>query len=216
MAAGVTEGTLSWTKKEIKRLVKGFTNRDLAFIQDSQTIDIVKETRKSTEWDLYKRYLKDKRLRILAQMGITLRKLEKDQDALHKLREKIQKAYGTEGLHIAEFVQSGILLRYLGIVGDRFGSIVDITSTMEEMLNTVDKYTFFIKETDDPKKKAKEVLIRTQANLPSALILCSSGSAIKKADKIITRIEADIEDIGYDIDQLKERGKVITFIIKKP
>ena len=49
ISKGVTEGTLSWTADKIKGLVQKFFNRDIAFIEDVESIEIVKTQRKTTE-----------------------------------------------------------------------------------------------------------------------------------------------------------------------
>lgn len=56
-AAGVTEGVLNWTKKEIKELVKKFKNRDIAFIEDSETIEKAKEFQNTPETQLFKQFV---------------------------------------------------------------------------------------------------------------------------------------------------------------
>ena len=77
---GVTSAIIQWTTEEIKKLATRFVNRDLAFVGDSGTIAIVKEQRNSIEWELYSEFIKDKKLRTLIQMGLTLRSFENEHD----------------------------------------------------------------------------------------------------------------------------------------
>ena len=50
VSEGVTKGALEYTEDRIKLLVKKILNRDLYFIQDADTIDVVKEMRKTEEF----------------------------------------------------------------------------------------------------------------------------------------------------------------------
>ena len=42
LIAGVTEGTLNYAEEKAKALLARFFNRDLAFIEDSETIELVR------------------------------------------------------------------------------------------------------------------------------------------------------------------------------
>ncbi|MFA5313761.1 MAG: hypothetical protein WC375_10690 [Methanomassiliicoccales archaeon] len=96
-AAGVTYGTLEWSKDQIKDVVIGFLNHKLAFVEDKDTIDLVRSQRKTPEWKLISEYVKDKTLRILAQLGLTLRKMEINQDDVTNLRNKIEELTAYRG-----------------------------------------------------------------------------------------------------------------------
>lgn len=77
-AKGFTKGTLEWTHEKLKEWIIKLKNRDLAFIKDIETINLVKEQRETGEWDFFKKYVNDNQIRILFQMGLTLKKLEKE------------------------------------------------------------------------------------------------------------------------------------------
>ena len=66
-AKGITVGLLEWSKEEIAALVYKLANKDLAFIGDKNTVEIIKQERKTAEWEVYNRYIKDKKLKILAR-----------------------------------------------------------------------------------------------------------------------------------------------------
>ena len=125
---GATEGALNWGSDFIKKLALKFKNRKLAFIQDEKTIDIVKEQYHSGELAIYKEYVEDVEMLFLLKMGLTLRKLDKDkeQERKQKLRSKIFDKYKIKGLHIAQFVENGILNRYIGILIEDIMSIKKI------------------------------------------------------------------------------------------
>jgi len=116
IAKGMTRGVIDWSSEKVMTLIKKFKNKELAFIEDIETIDIAKEQRKTTEFDFFKKYIADKHLRILFQMGLTLRKLEKANKDLQPLKEKISNKYDIKGLHIAYFVQNGLFSKYIGSI----------------------------------------------------------------------------------------------------
>ncbi|PIV68744.1 MAG: hypothetical protein COS08_06005 [Euryarchaeota archaeon CG01_land_8_20_14_3_00_38_12] len=213
--AGVTEGGLHYTQDQIISFAKRILNKDLAFIKDEETIYLVKESRKSEEWKIYQKYVKDERLKLLVLMGKTLRKLESNPEKLEFLRLKIISKYGTEGLHIAQFVQNGILIKYIGAIVGIKESEIDLSNIIHEILNDVDKFCMFIKTADKPKRKSEELLIRIKAIQPPTMILFSNRSAVKKANEIKSLVEKEIIEMDYMIESIIEEEKDTTFYIKK-
>jgi hypothetical protein len=188
--AGATKGLLSWTKEEILVWVKKLWNRDLAFIEDPETIDLVKSQRQSPEWEILSKYVIDKKLRIIVQMGLTLRKLEDDMERVTRVRNSILRVFATEGLHIAEAVQNGVLSAFIGIDSRLTETPADLTNRIEKMLGEVDKYIVFISMDDIVDQKVKEIGTRLDANVPDTLILygCRAG-AIRKVRSIATKLK---------------------------
>ncbi len=115
VARGVTEGLLDWSKEQVRQLISKLRDKELAFIQDKKTIKRVKELYRSGELAIYKEYIKDEKMLFLLKMGLTLRSLEKgnEEERRGKLRTKIFNKYEIKGLHIAQFVENGILNRWL-------------------------------------------------------------------------------------------------------
>ena len=77
-AKGITEGFLQFGKEQIKEWVRKFKERSLAFIEDQETIDLAKEQRTTGEGEFFKKYVADNDSRILFQLGLSLRQLEKE------------------------------------------------------------------------------------------------------------------------------------------
>ncbi len=100
LAEGATKGAIKgfWeiSKTEIKELAKKLKDRGLAFIEDREIIDLVKEQRKSEELKLFLRYVENPNMynRSLFQMGLTLRKMEDEEKKLRPFKDKIVKKYG--------------------------------------------------------------------------------------------------------------------------
>jgi hypothetical protein len=134
IAEGVTKGILSFSEEKIKELVRNFRNKKLVFIEDPQTIEVVKEQYRSGENKFYEIYIKDKELLFLVRLGLTLRKIENDQERSQNLRSKIFVKYKVEGLHVAEFVQNGVLNRYVGILIDELDSVEKLEKEIYEIL----------------------------------------------------------------------------------
>jgi FixJ family two-component response regulator len=116
--AGATKGALDWSVEFIKSLVEKFKDRKIAFIEDEETIKIVKEQYNSGELNFYKAYIQDKELLFIVKLGLTLRRMESDSQRRNNLRDKIFRKYEIRGLRIAQFVENGILNRYIGILID--------------------------------------------------------------------------------------------------
>ncbi len=207
IAEGTAKGILNWTKEQISEFVSKIKNRDIAFIGDKRTIDTIRDLLKTGEWDLYNRYLVDKNLRLLVQMGLTLRKLEGEPIRLQILRDKIVRKFGANSLHIAQFVQNGFLSKYFGSMVEKSISHNEITTLVEEILNNTYKYTIFIKEIDNPNKVAEDVRIRIQANLPNTFILSSYTSAITVAKKVVRIIRDSMPE--YSIEFYEDNKKFL-------
>lgn len=109
-------GFMDWTEDKVRQLVTKFKTKDIAFIKDVEIINIAKEQRTKSEWVLFKQYIKDKDLRIIFQMGLTLRKLDEQnmQPEIEDLKRRIIEKYDTKGLHTAQIVQNGVFSKYVG------------------------------------------------------------------------------------------------------
>ena len=209
---GVTKGFLSWTEDKLKDLVKRFHNREIAFIEDPETIDLAKKQRKTSEWGLFIEYIDDSDLRILFQMGLTLRKLEGNQKQLESLRGKILNKYNAKGLHIAQFIQNGFFGKFIGNILVRASTPQRLKFEIENLLNNIERTCVFVKSADDVDKITEEIVTKILANSPDTFIICSSGSAMKKCEKIEKKVMDRIS--GYVDELYKTEIKEIYFINK--
>lgn len=53
---GATKGFLEWSDSKISNLIKAFKNKKLAFIEDNEFINRIKQQRKKGEWAFFKTY----------------------------------------------------------------------------------------------------------------------------------------------------------------
>lgn len=211
---GVTKGVLSWTEEKLKELITKFHNRDIAFVEDPETINLAKEQRKTSEWNLFKEYIEDSDRRILFQMGLTLRKLEargKIPD-LKTLRDKILNKYDTKGLHIAQFVQNGFFGKFLGNILERASTPQRLKFEIENLFENIDKMVLFVKKDNDVDKKTEEVVTKILANSPNTFIICGSGRAMENCENIKGKVMKRISD--YVAELYKTEFKEIYFLNK--
>lgn len=212
-AEGVTKGILSWGEEKIKNLARSFTDKKLFFINNTETIDLVKEQLKSGNWSLCKQYIKDRDLKILVQMGLTLRKLESKPEQLQDLRTKILYKYQECGLHIAQVVQNDILTEFIGSIASKVHSGKEIAGKVENLLLNVDKFVLFVKADDNAEKKINEINIRLQANNPDVMILFSFKSAIEVCKQIKILLEESL--VNYSIESKEEKNRHLIFIFRE-
>lgn len=211
---GVVKGVLEFGADQIKSLVARFKNRQVAFIEDPETISLVVSQRKSEELKIYKEYIRDKKLQIIAQMGITLRKLEKDPLKVKNLREKIRKKYASKGLHIAQTVQNNILTTLIALLVQNFESRAEVQEVLNELLEDIEKYVIFVRAEDDAKSKKLEIVTRLNANLPPAMMISGYGPVCTIVREIEKTLKPELHQ-NYSIISLDDSSKITLIIIKK-
>jgi hypothetical protein len=212
ITAGVTKGFLDWTEEKIKRSPALLQNRDIAFVEEPETIKIVLEQRRSPEWMLFQKYVKDSRLRILFQTGLTLRKIEKNKTKEKNLKEKILKKYDNEGLLISRFVQTGVFLKY-------FEHRLKVAKTTEQLssdilatLNDLEKMTTFIQSRDNIDKEVEKIVIRINSNMPRTYIISANESVKYKGNQVVEKVKSRIS--GYTVESNKTELLDVYFFSK--
>ena len=201
-AKGATEGFLKWGEDFIKRLASKFKDKELAFIQDEKTIKRVKEQYRSGELSFYKTYIEDEEILFLVKMGLTLRSLEKDneEERRQNLRTKIFNKYGVNGLHVAQFVENGILNRYIGILIDNIVSIDKFKKDIRDILENIEKHVLFVKKDDSERNIIKQTA--TIVSSHSSMIFIISG--ISSAAKIVRNCEEKLKELlkNYELEKM--------------
>ena len=210
--AGITKGVLEHTEEKAIAWVERFRNHELVFIEDPGTINLVKKQRKSPEWRILNEIVKDKKLRLLAQMGLTLRELENDQERTQALRNKIHHKHGRDGLHIAEAIQNYIIINFIGLESPKIGEPVDLTHKVENLLNNIGKYIVFIGPEDKEEVLIRRVSIRLDADVPDTLILFGAYKAKRVAISVRAKIEKSFP--SYATSSVETKIKIIIFINK--
>ncbi|MBS3170255.1 hypothetical protein J4223_00570 [Candidatus Woesearchaeota archaeon] len=211
----IIKGIIFYSEDKIKELVRKFQEREIAFIQKRETIDLVKEQIKSGEWNLLSKYIRKNELKILVQMGLTLRRLEdkKDFNSLQDLRDKIVYKFGEDGLHISQFVQNKILTEFLASYISNQRNLEDLIRNIEKILNNLEKQVIFIKADDNVDKILEKLNIKLNANEPDSFIIFAKESAIKNAEKINLRLQK-IKDFNYKIEIKQEKRQLLILMFK--
>ncbi len=214
ISKGATSAAIEWSEKKLATRIAKFKRRKLAFIGNLETIEIARAARKSSDWDQIKDYLDDKHLRVLFQVGLALRKLEKRQDRVEALRtDIIFSEHGPKGLHIAQMVQNGIPTRYLTTLLEKGFSKPRIKSEIKSLFENVERILTFVKEADRLELLTRRVVTRIHANSPETYIISSSGGARRRGDELKESVMREIE--GYDVELYETPNRKIFFINKK-
>ena len=209
----VTKGILEFSKENILAFIKKFKERKLAFIKEQKTIETVKEQYRSGEGKFYKKYLKNKELLFLVRMGLTLRKMENDEERLHNLRAKIFSKYKVRGLHIAEFAQTGILNRYVGILLEELTSIEDFQKELEEVLENIEKHTIFVQKINKSPEIVKKAVTITDAHSPSIFIVAGIKPAAEIIQGCVEKLKIILKE--YELERVSGAEKEILFFKRK-
>lgn len=213
-AKGATEAILEFGEEKIKQLVSKFRDRKIAFIQDEKTIQRVKEQYKSGELAIYKEYIKDKEILFLLNMGLTLRSLEKEKEDGRKrnLRTKILSKFDVNGLHIAQFVENGILNRYMGILIDDISSIDKFKKDIMEVLESIEKYVLFVQAKDEQRNVVMRTITVVNSQHPKIFILSGISSAAEIVRNCETRLKEMLKD--YELEKISSSQKENLFFKK--
>lgn len=212
-AKGATKAFLEYSEEKIKQFIEKFKNRDIAFVEDPEIIDIAKEIRETGELDLFKKYVDDKEFRILFQMGLTLRRLEKENkpiEPLKILKKKIVNKYDIKGLHIAYFVQNGFFSKYIGNVLERASTPNRLTFEIKNLFENIDNTVMFVRTTDKIDQKTSEIIAKIQANSPKTFIISSIGLAMNICEKIKDKVLHNISN--YKCELYESEDKRIYFL----
>jgi len=208
LAKGITKGGLEWGTEKIKQLAEYFKTNKLKFLGNSETIKLAKEIRDSGELIFYKTYIKNKELLFNIKLGLILRKIEKNQDRLNDLREKIIRRFQIKGLHIAYFVQNGILNRYVGILLDNLDSSETLNKIIVDTLKNIEKHVVFVNWKYKSREIIQEAMILT-AQKPNILIISGVGNTRKE----IKDSESQLINIlkNYELEKMSTKKKEILF-----
>ncbi len=200
---GTTKGFLEWTFDRVSSLVKKFKEKKLAFIKEPTTIEVVREQYRSGEGKFYQRYVKDKDLLFLIRMGLTMRKIEDDDERYTNLREKIHSKFKVEGLHIAEFVQNRLLNRYVGILIDELESLGKLGKEIEEVLKEIDKHVLFVKTFEKPSDVITKTLTIITSHSPRIFVVSGKGPATEIVNVCEKKLISALKN--YEVEFIKER-----------
>ncbi len=210
---GTTRAVLEWSSEKIASLVQSLKERKLAFIKEPSTIEVVKEQYRSGEAKFYARYIDDNKLLLLVRMGLTLRRLENDEDRLLNLRNKIHEKFGTSGLHIAQFVQNGILNRYFGLCIEKLTSEQDLKKQVCRILENIEQYALFVSSTSKVADIVRKTTTILDAHSPPFFVIAGLKSASPIVADSVLSLGPLMED--YNLERVSSFEKEILFFTRK-
>jgi phage-related protein len=211
IAEGATKGALDYLDDKIKGYVTKLRNRELAFVEDIQTIKTAKESKDASEYKFFKQYLESSDYRVQFLLGLTLRRFEKDNKRLTRLRDKIVLKYGEKGLHIAQFVQNGLANNYLGnILETSTIDPEDLTSEIEKLFDNIENIANYVEQFDNVDKKVKEIVTKINAFAPKTYVICSSKLAMEQGQKVLKGVLKEIQN--YEVELYKTDIKEVYFL----
>jgi hypothetical protein len=214
---GAVKAGLEWSEDKLKSWIQKFRDKELAFIRDKDTIETAKELRKKGEWAFFSGYVSDRRLRVLFQMGLTLRKLESqgDTDRLKALLTRIRDIHHKEGLHIAYFVQNGLFSKYVAHILETSTTAKDIKDSILYPFTNIEQIVIFIQKTDDIVQKTGEIVAKIHANSPDTFMISScQETAMDKCAKIKDRVMKAVSS-SYEIESYSSDIKEIYLLNRK-
>jgi hypothetical protein len=217
-AEGVTKAVLGFSKEQLEDYIGKFRNRELAFLSDPEIIKIAKEQRSTSEWNLFTQIIDkdDHYLRILFQMGLTLRKLQGKKERLESLRENILKKYDAKGLHIAQLIQNGFFNRFLANALERNPVPQQLKFELKNLLDNIENTVVFVQERDNVNNRVEEITIKLLANSPKTFMICGQGFARDKVDAIMEQIKKWIHQhaIEYEYEIYQSKYREVIFLNK--
>jgi len=211
-AKGAAEGFLVWSEDKIKKFARQFKDRKIAFVQNPKTIETAKEQKKTSEYDFFENYVADGDLRILFQMGLTLRKVEKNKHHCNQLRQRIVNRYGAEGLHIAQFVQNGLFSKYFATLMERGLTVEQTCYEIKKFFDNIEITVSYIQNEDSVQKEAAAIITRIQGHSPNIYIISGSKSATQKCRQVKSKVMAGIS--GYTVEFYRTDITEIYFLTK--
>ncbi len=214
-AAGLARGTLQWTADTIRSYLKLINDGQLAFIGRSDLIAEAKARRKSPEYQFYAGYLQDKRLRLLALMGLALREYESEplrKDDLQVLRNRILSEYHERGLHVAQIVQSRILAE---LIPSAVGMPDDKTTAaqrIEAFLQESERLCLFIKDKEPIDSQAAKIHSRLSGRGPPLFVMFARGRAAETCAEIARLVRQ--RAVPYEVVRKEIEGSLILIFIR--
>lgn len=216
VAKGVASAIIDKSTDKIKFLLKKFVQKDLAFIEDDELIQIVNDNRKKPSFLEYKKYIGNQPLLKPIEMGLVLIELEKNgkKEEIGNLCSKINNRYGEKGVHIAELVQCGMFSRYFRILEDDAKSDVILQNNVESLLSDIEKYTVFVKNENKENTIFEKIKAKVYSNEPKAVLVFSKGACVKKAGKAIKRIQKILDGYYIETQFGKDDNRRFDFILR--
>lgn len=195
---GATEAVIEWTAPKIAQLVARIRGHSAAVANDGILVESIRHASQSEDAKFLKTYVTDREQRRIVDDGLTLYELSdrpEHHDRLKRLRADLFNRYGTRGLRAAEIVERGVLGLFLRRLMREGRPASEIARSAFALIDTVERWTYFVKATDNVSRVAREVKIRVLANQPGVFIVLGHGAQKAKANTIVLSV---LRGLGSD------------------
>ena len=152
-------------------------------------------------------YIEDKKTLFLLKMGLTLRSLSKENEEERRniLRWKIFNKYKIAGLHIAQFVENGILNRYIGILVGEVSSVDELKKDIKDVLDNIEKHVLFVTAEDEEEDVIKNTKTVITSHTPMIFIVSGISSAAETVRNCEERLKESL--IDYELEKISSGEK---------
>lgn len=206
-------GVAKYVAEGAARFIQRVLNREIGGSTDPNVISLIKEERRAPEFELLKRYVIDRQLRVQVQLGLSIRKLQSgagNKAARDDLRAHLQRRFGLAGLHVAELVCHGIVTAYLNLLVREEETAADVTAKLEGFLRHAEDFVMFVVAGTPVKQALEKVRVRLLARGPGTVVVFAKGQARRVLDSVIKHLREDAE--AYVIEVITSGDQVTAFI----
>lgn len=209
------EGT-KWGLEEIKKLALQLKEGvDLKFV-GKVDYEAFSRSAKTPEYKLIRKFVEDRKHRSIMLTGIRLRQLEQNEDfkKVEEIKNSIHEHSGRPGVHLAQFVQSGLFNRSWNVLFGEAATEEELKSELNRVINELDKYVDFIEARDIVKTQVQGIHTRIIANkTPLYMIGATGPGAVKKAKEIVEGLKnKKMSDYDFEEQETMRNVKYYAFI----
>ncbi len=217
LARGMTDAFIDRSSNKIKELANRFLNHELLFIEDDETIELVKQQIKTQEWILIKKYVSNQDHKLLIQMGLALRKLDLKEDTqrISNLREKIHGKYKRIGLHIAQFVQCKLMMSYISKIIDDCKTEEGLITRIKDLLDNLENRVTFVQGGQTVDYVIEQIKARLNSHNPEDYLIFSRDSVLNNGYQIKKYFEINKDQTQYDVEFSTSKKTLITTLTRR-
>jgi hypothetical protein len=201
---GATKGFLNWTKEQVLELARKLTDKEVAFVEDKPTAETIKKQKDTSDYGIIVRFLPRGHLRVLVSLGLALRQMEHNPEAVAKLKNNIHDQFGSQGLRAAELVQIGIVSQLLTRLTRIYSNPKDVERRLVAFLEHVEQLAIWVAKEDmkNYKRISDLVKVRVDTNASQMVILLGRAEKATAAVlKILHVLKQDPRDYFVEVDQ---------------
>lgn len=212
LAKGAVEGFFEHWEEKIPELVKKLQNREIAFVQNKEAFQIIRKEADNAEFKLFKQFAPKGWPRILFKLGLAMREVERNQDAIQELKDDIYRKFGKDGVHFAELAQRGIITELVSQLAKLWGNQADVSKRLKEFTDQVGELAIFVSK--EQMKEAGVICERVKRRIDAApsrmVIVFGSGYAKNVVTKILRCVREDPE--SYAVETKDEGFQLVLFV----